>query len=104
MQARALFWEAEDAERVVARLRAEGFEASAARDTFAGEDDDEDQPWAVHTDAPEVLLELAAEEYDGWVDHPSDARLTPAPVELPTTPRRHHRDPRAEPGDASTPN
>ncbi len=95
MQLRALFWEADDAELVAARLRSGGFDASISRVTFAGEDDDEDQPWAVTSDAPETLLELAAEEYDGWVDHPSDARITPAPLDLPAAPRRHHRDQRA---------
>jgi len=101
MRLRALFWEAEDAELVATRLRAEGFDASVGREAFAGEDDDEDHPWAVTSDAPETLLELAAEEYDGWVDHPSDVRATPAPLDLPAAPRRHHR-PAAAPSEPST--
>jgi hypothetical protein len=87
---RAVFHEEDDARAVVARLRRDGFEADTARERFAGEDDDEDHPWAVVTDAPEFALELLAEEYDGWVDH--DAAPPPAPpappLDLPSAPRR----------------
>ena len=87
---RAVFHEEDDARAVVARLRRDGFDADAARERFAGEDDDEDHPWAVVTDAPEFALELLAEEYDGWVDH--DVAAPPAPptppVDLPSAPRR----------------
>jgi hypothetical protein len=86
---RAVFHEEDDARRVVARLRADGFAADAARERFAGEDDDEDHPWAVVTDAPEFALELLAEEYDGWVDHDAEAPPAPAPpLDLPDGPRR----------------
>jgi 8-oxo-dGTP diphosphatase len=87
---RAVFHEEDDARAVVARLRADGFGAEAARERFAGEDDDEDHPWAVMTDAPEFALEILAEEYDGWVDHddPVPPSTPPAPLDLPTEPRR----------------
>ena len=87
---RAVFHEEDDARAVVARLRADGFDADAVRERFAGEDDDEDHPWAVVTDAPEFALEILAEEYDGWVDH--DDPVPPAPpappLDLPSAPRR----------------
>jgi hypothetical protein len=86
---RVVFHEEDDALAVVARLRADGFEAEAARERFAGEDDDEDHPWAVVSDAPEFMLEVLAEEYDGWVDHDDAAPPGPAaPLDLPTAPRR----------------
>jgi hypothetical protein len=101
---RAIFHDEDEAAAVVARLRAGGFEATSARERFAGEDDDEDHPWAVLTDAPGLMLELLAEEYDGWVDHddpaapPAVAPTTPpavaptappaAPLDLPSGPRR----------------
>lgn len=87
---RAVFHEEDDARAVVARLRADGFDADAARERFAGEDDDEDHPWAVVTEAPEFALEILAEEYDGWVDHddPEPASPPAAPLELPSQPRR----------------
>lgn len=86
---RAVFHEEEDARAVVARLRAGGFDAEAARERLAGEDDDEDHPWAVVTDAPAFALEILAEEYDGWVDHDDPAPAPPLPPpELPSAPRR----------------
>ena len=88
---RAVFHEHDDAATVVARLRADGFEADLAQERFAGEDDDEDHPWAVVTDAPEFALEILAEELDGWVDHdePTASPPPPAPpLDLPSAPRR----------------
>lgn len=86
---RAVFHDEDDARAVVIRLRADGFGADAARERFAGEDDDEDHPWAVVTDAPEFALEILAEEYDGWVDHDEPAPPPPprAPLDLPDSPR-----------------
>jgi hypothetical protein len=64
----AVFFERHDAENVAARLSADGFVAQVVRERFAGEDDDEDHPWAVLTDAPEVMVELLVEAHDGWLD------------------------------------
>jgi len=83
--------DAEDDARAVAdRLRAAGFAARVERDRFAGEDDDEDHAWVVLTDAPPFLVEVVAEEYDGWVDDTVDAPPDPppAPLALPDAPRR----------------
>jgi MoxR-like ATPase len=83
--------DAEDDARAVAdRLRAAGFAARVERDRFAGEDDDEDHAWVVLTDAPPFLVEVVAEEYDGWVDDTVDAPpdSPPAPLDLPDAPRR----------------
>ena len=88
---RAVFHEQDDAETVVARLRREGWDAMVAQDRFAGEDDDEDHPWVVVTDAPEFVVEILAEEYDGWVDHaetPASRPASPSPLDLPDGPRR----------------
>ena len=46
----------------------DGYAARVVRERLAGEDDDEDHPWAVLTDAPEMVLELLVDEYDGWLD------------------------------------
>jgi hypothetical protein len=89
---RGIFFDEDDAGSAVARLRADGYEASASRERYAGEDDDEDHPWAVETDAPHVVLELLVEEHDGWLDA-GDGASTSAPPELPTGPKRHHRSP-----------
>jgi hypothetical protein len=95
---RAVLHEEGDARAVAARLRAAGFEASVARERFAGEDDDEDHPWTVLTDAPVFMVEVFVEEHDGWVDDvPADRPAAPAaPLELPDGPRRvkgHFRAP-----------
>ena len=65
---RAIFFEEDDAQAVVARLRADGFEARAERERLAGEDDDEGHPWAVVTDAPAFMLEVLVDTHDGWLD------------------------------------
>ena len=88
---RAIFFEEQHAAAAVARLRRDGHQAHAERERLAGEDDDEDHPWAVVSDAPEVMLELLVDELDGWLDT-DDAPPAPAPpVDLPDGPRRHHR-------------
>lgn len=95
---RAIFFDEGDAAAVRQRLHAAGYSATVAREPFAGEDDDEDHPWAVTSDAPEVSLELLVEEYDGWLEHDDEsgdgsgpvAGVVP-PLDLPTSPRRHHR-------------
>lgn len=87
---RGIFFDEDDARAAVARLVAEGYAAGAERERLAGEDDDEDHPWAVVTDAPELVLELLVEEYDGWLD-PGDEQPSLPPLELPTQPRRIKR-------------
>jgi hypothetical protein len=90
---RGIFFDEDDARAAVARLRADGYDARVARERFAGEDDDEDHPWAVITDAPPTTLELLVEEYDGWLDPDDEAPAAPQPLDLPTSPRRRHRSP-----------
>jgi hypothetical protein len=101
---RGIFFDEEHARAAAARLRADGFDAAVDRERLAGEDDDEDHPWAVVTDAPETVLDLLVEEYDGWLDSEPDsggfearsARTSTTgdgPLDLPSGPRRHHRGP-----------
>ena len=90
---RAVFYEEDDARAVAARLVHDGFEAKVTLERLAGEDDDEDHPWAVVTDAPEFVLDVLVEQHDGWVDHDSAMGGTgpvdvPPPLELPDAPRR----------------
>jgi 8-oxo-dGTP diphosphatase len=89
--ARAVFFEEDAALTVAAHLVADGFTAAVVRERLAGEDDDEDHPWAVLSDAPEVVLELLVERYDGWLDVP-EPPVARAPLDLPTAPRRRTRD------------
>ena len=90
---RAIFFDEDDARAVAARLRADGFEASVARERLAGEDDDEDHPWAVLSDAPELMVEMLVDEYDGWLDAEDAAPAAPPlpPLDLPAAPRRIKR-------------
>jgi len=104
---RAIFFDEDDAAAVVARLVRDGFEAHVERERLAGEDDDEDHPWAVLSDAPELVLEVLVDEFDGWLDHDDEApdaqapapalRLPPlrdpaaTPPPLPSAPRRVKR-------------
>ena len=99
---RAIFFDEDDAAAVVARLRSDGFEASYARDPLAGEDDDEDHPWAVVSDAPAFMLELLVDSHDGWLDEgespngpagPDGGPGLPSlpPLDLPAAPRRIKR-------------
>jgi hypothetical protein len=87
---RGIFFDEDDARAVVVRLTGEGFVASVVRERLAGEDDDEDHPWAVLTDAPQFMVELVAEEYDAWVDVAPGEPDAPAPppLDLPQEPRR----------------
>jgi hypothetical protein len=87
---RGIFFDVGAAETVATRLTLDGYSARVVRERLAGEDDDEDHPWAVLTDAPEIALELLVEEYDGWLDT-DDGPPTPAPLDLPTAPRRIKR-------------
>ena len=88
---RAIFFDEDDAQAVVARLRADGFEATVERERLAGEDDDEDHPWAVTSDAPAFMLEVLVDTHDGWLDEGEDAATTLPPLDLPAAPRRIKR-------------
>lgn len=91
---RAILFDEADAEAVAARLIADGFAASILRERLAGEDDEEDQPWAVLTDAPVLVVEVLVERYDGWLDvdeEPADRPVALPP--LPTGPRTRHGHP-----------
>ena len=87
---RAIFFDEDYARTVVTRLIRDGYSASLVRERLAGEDDDEDHPWAVLSDAPELVLEMYVDEYDGWLDAGEDQPAAP-PLELPTEPRRLKR-------------
>jgi hypothetical protein len=92
---RGIFFDEDHARAAVARLVADGYDARAERERLAGEDDDEGHPWAVLTDAPDIVLELLVDEYDGWLDGEQDAPPAgwqpQSPIELPTQPRRIKR-------------
>ncbi|MBC2932971.1 hypothetical protein H7342_08105 [Nocardioides sp. zg-1228] len=91
---RAIFFDEDDAQAVVARLRADGFEAHVERERLAGEDDDEDHPWAVLSDAPAFMLEVLVDVHDGWLDedgHDAPSSAPPPALDLPTAPRRIKR-------------
>ena len=88
---RAIFFDEDDAQAVVARLRADGFEARVERERLAGEDDDEDHPWAVVSDAPAFMLEVLVDTHDGWLDEGEEQPSPTPPLDLPTAPRRVKR-------------
>ena len=88
---RAIFFDEDDARAVVARLRADGFEADVARERLAGEDDDEDHPWAVLSDAPAFMLEVLVDSHDGWLDEGEEQSDPLPPLHLPTAPTRIKR-------------
>ncbi|MDN4160222.1 (deoxy)nucleoside triphosphate pyrophosphohydrolase [Nocardioides abyssi] len=90
---RGVFFDEDDAAQAARRLRGDGYDAHVERERLAGEDDDEDHPWAVLTDAPAVALELLVDELDGWLDleEEQDTTAVGSPLELPTTPRRIKR-------------
>lgn len=89
---RAIFFDEDDAQAVVRRLRADGFEARVERERLAGEDDDEDHPWAVVSDAPAVMLEVLVDAHDGWLDDDPGEQVPPLPpLDLPRAPRRIKR-------------
>jgi hypothetical protein len=88
---RGVFFHEDHARAAVARLVRDGFDATCDRERFAGEDDDEDHPWVVSTDAPLVMLELLVEEYDGWLE-PDAVPPSATPLVLPDAPRRVKRN------------
>ena len=63
------------------------------RERLQGEDDDEDHPWAVLTDAPALIAEVLVDEHDGWLDEEQEqpAPRAGSPLDLPTAPRRIKR-------------
>ena len=92
---RAIFFDEDDARAVVARLHADGFEASLERERLAGEDDDEDHPWAVVSDAPGFMLEVLVDTHEGWLDEgreQGEEQDAPSPpLCLPMAPKRIKR-------------
>lgn len=91
MTARAIFFDEDDARAAVARLSADGYDAHVVREPLAGEDDDDDHPWALVSDAPDIVLELVVEDYDGWLDVEEPPPPVHPPLELPITPKRIKR-------------
>lgn len=87
---RGIFFDEDDARAVVARLVAAGYDAHLERERLAGEDDDEDHPWAVLSDAPELVLDVLVDEYDGWLDVGEEPPTLP-PLDLPAAPRKIQR-------------
>lgn len=87
---RGIFFDEDDARVAASILARGGFEATVVREALAGEDDDEDHPWAVVTDAPMIQLEMLVETYDGWLD--LDEETPAAPLPLPDQPKRIKRD------------
>jgi 8-oxo-dGTP diphosphatase len=88
---RGIFFDEDAVHDVERQLRADGYEVTITRERFAGEDDDEDHPWAVVTDAPAIVLELLVEHHDGWLDDGSIEAPETTPTPLPDAPRRLHR-------------
>ncbi|WP_447643603.1 hypothetical protein [Nocardioides zeae] len=88
---RAIFFDPDDADAAVARLRADGYDAAVERERLSGEDDDEDHPWAVVSDAPSFVLEVVCDDLDGWFDAEETQPVAPTPLVLPTAPRRIKR-------------
>lgn len=89
---RAFFFDVHDAEDIARQLLLDGWSAAVSRERFHGEDDDEDHQWVVETNAPQFVLELLVEEYDGWLDVEGpgpDASIAPEP--LPNGPKRIKR-------------
>ncbi len=88
---RGIFFEEADARAAALALTRGGFEAAVVRERLAGEDDDEDHPWAVVTDAPTIQVEMLVETYDGWLDLDEEASAPPE-LPLPDQPRRIKRE------------
>ena len=90
---RGIFFDEDDARAAADVLLRGGFRAEVVREWLQGEDDDEDHPWAVETDAPEFVVDVLAEEYDGWVEHDEPPAAAPSapPLDLPRAPRPDSR-------------
>ena len=85
---RGIFFGEDDARAVAARLRTAGYDAEVLQERLAGEDDDEDHPWAVLTDAPELVLDALVDEFDGWLDVEEEPVAPVIPLRLPLAPKR----------------
>ncbi|GAA4804677.1 hypothetical protein ACFQ0K_11115 [Nocardioides caeni] len=88
---RGIFFDEEHARTAARVLVSGGFAAEVIRERLSGEDDDEDHPWAVVTDAPPIQLEMLVETYDGWLDDedPGTGPLTSGTMlPLPDAPKR----------------
>jgi hypothetical protein len=90
---RGIFFSEDEARTVERLLAGDGYDVALSRVRYAGEDDDEDHPWAVSTDPPALLHEQHVDRYEGWLDDDDDAKPSPAPLELPATPKRLHAPP-----------
>lgn len=93
---RAVLFDEDDALSVERRLLEDGWSALRSRDRLQGEDDDEDHPWLIETDAPELVVELLVDEYDGWLQVPEHEVTTGSPIgtapePLPSAPKRIKR-------------
>lgn len=96
---RGIFFDEDSARAVELALAGDGYAVELSRVRYAGEDDDEDHPWAVATDAPQLVLEILVDRYDGWLDDDAEpgseagaeAAPAPPPLDLPAAPRHHHR-------------
>lgn len=87
---RGIFFTEDDARAVVAALERDGWGAVLAREPLAGEDDDEDHPWAVVSDAPEPVLDVLVDRYEGWLDTDEPPAPSLPRLDLPGAPRRGH--------------
>lgn len=94
---RGIFFDEDHARAAALVLTRGGYQATVVRERLAGEDDDEDHPWAVVTDAPPIQLEMLVETYDGWLDDEQESPQ-PQPLPLPDQPQRIKRD---DPGGAA---
>ncbi len=92
MSGRGIFFDEDDARAAADRLTREGYDVTLTRERLAGEDDDTDHPWALVTDASDLVLELLVDDYDGWFDAEEPAPAVP-PLVLPVAPKRIKRPP-----------
>ncbi len=88
---RGIFFDEDTARLVAAELARAGWDAEVTHERLAGEDDDEDHPWAVISDAPGVQFELLVDAHDGWLDEEDPAPPVAQPLPLPDSPKRIKR-------------
>ena len=93
MSGRGIFFDEDDVRAAAARLAREGYDVTVTRERLAGEDDDADHPWALVTDAPDMVLELLVDDYEGWFDVPEPPTSALPPLDLPLAPKRIKRPP-----------